>query len=80
MGVHCLPLQCTHEIFIFSPYITGDVLDEIIQNADNKTINIVTSLKAQSVISKSLDIDLLKRLIIEGAKLFSHPNLRKNFD
>ena len=63
------------EIIIFSPYITGELINEIVAVSEDKSVLLITSLKAQSVIAGSLDLNLLRKLVEDGVKVFSHENL-----
>ena len=63
------------EIIVFSPYITGELIEEIVTVSEDKSVLVITSLKAQSVIAGSLDLGLLRKLVEDGVKVFSHENL-----
>ena len=43
-----------NEIFIFSPYITGEIMGEIVKLKGDKRINLVTSLNSSALISEAL--------------------------
>ena len=73
-----LPLQkaCNDGEIIFSPYITGELINEIVAVSEDKSVLLITSLKAQSVIAGSLDLNLLQ-ISEDGVKVFmkiSTPN------
>ena len=63
------------EIFIFSPFITGESVKDVLSEKGDKTLLIFTSLKMSSVLSGSLELKILKDLMEEGASIWHHPSL-----
>ena len=59
------------EIIVLSPFITGDVLNELVQCSTASKFTIVTSLTAQSIHSGSIDLDVLKSLLEENCSLLT---------
>jgi len=63
------------EIFIFSPYITGNLITKICKAASNNSVFVITSLKPDSYLGGSLDADILADLLTKGVKVFHLPKL-----
>lgn len=68
-------LQEDEEVYIFSPYITGTVIEELYEQAKSKNFRLVTKLDVRAYLSGSLDLDVLRRLIYSGVKVFHHSKL-----
>jgi len=64
-----------NEIFILTPYVTGSIIKEIVTASGTKTVHLITSLNAQSVIAKSLDLELIRELLARQVKVYSHDKL-----
>ena len=64
-----------NEVFILSPYVTGDIIEEITRASIGKTIHLITAFNSNSVVSKSLDLSVLQQLLKRGVKIYSHPSL-----
>lgn len=64
-----------NEIFILTPYVTGSIIKEIVTASGTKTVHLITSLNAQSVIAKSLDLELIRELLAKQVKVYSHDKL-----
>lgn len=64
-----------NEIFILTPYVTGRIIKEIVTASGTKTVHLITSLNAQSVIAKSLDLELIRELLARQVKVYSHDKL-----
>lgn len=64
-----------NELFIFTPYVTGTILNEIIDLAEGKIIHFITSLNVMSVISKSVDLEIIKTLLDRKISVYSCPDL-----
>lgn len=63
------------EIFIFSPYITGNLIPEIVKFAPNNPLFIITCLSADAYLGGALDTNILTSLLEQGAKIFHLPRL-----
>ena len=55
------------ELFVFSPFITGESVKDILAAKRDKTFFVFTSLRMNSVLSGSLDLKVLQHLIENGA-------------
>lgn len=69
------PQNSGHDLFIFSPFITGNVTLELIHHADYSDAYVITNLKAQSILAGSLDLHLIHKLIQNDVKVFHLDNL-----
>ena len=67
------------EIFVFSPFITGEILPSVFDVNPSREFFIITCLDANSYLGGSLDLDLLCKLIKRGAKVFHLPRLHAKF-
>ena len=63
------------ELFVFSPFITGESVKDILAAKRNKTFFVFTSLRMNSVLSGSLDLKVLQHLIENGASVWHHETL-----
>ena len=63
------------EIFIFSPFITGESVKDILSVKGEKALFIFTSLKMSSVLSGSLELKILLELMESGASIWHHETL-----
>lgn len=59
-----------HEIFIFSPYITGDTIIQVFEASKTDSRYLITSLSADAYLSGSLDTKILRQLINAEVKIF----------
>lgn len=64
-----------NEIFILTPYVTGSIIKDIIKASGSKTVHLITSLNAQSVVAKSLDLELIRELLFNHVKIYSNDKL-----
>ena len=63
------------EIFIFSPYITGNLITKICKAASNNSVFVITSLRPDAYLGGSLDTDVLADLLTKDVKVFHLPKL-----
>ena len=68
-------LPDNEEVYIFSPYITGSVIEDLLTKSDSKNLRVITKLDISSYVSGSLDLDVLRNLINSGVKVFHHSSL-----
>ena len=61
--------DASDQIIILSPFITGPVLKELVQQSTASKFTIITSLTAKSLHSGSIDLDVLKDLLDLGVDL-----------
>ena len=64
-----------NELFIFSPYITGDSLSRVNTVKGEKKLLVFTCLDTMPVIQGSLDTDVLLEMIDGGATIWHHSRL-----
>ena len=69
------PENAGHDIFIFSPFITGDLILKLFEEAKYGDAYLITNVKAQSVLAGSLDLAILKQLLQNDVKVFHLENL-----
>ena len=67
--------KADQEIFIFSPYITGNLIPEIAKSAPSNPLFIITCLSADAYLGGALDTDVLTSLMEKGTKIFHLPRL-----
>jgi len=67
--------EASDEITILSPFITGPVLKELVQQSTASKFTIITSLTAKSLHSGSIDLDVLEELLELGADLRTYQPL-----
>ena len=63
------------DLFIFSPYATGSVIEKVFETSKSENKFFITSVTADAYLSQSLDFELLLNLIKSGIKVFHLPNL-----
>ncbi|EHI47668.1 hypothetical protein HIMB100_00012420 [SAR116 cluster alpha proteobacterium HIMB100] len=59
------------EIIVLSPFITGDLLSELVQSSTASKFTIVTALTAQSIYSGAVDLAVLESLLETNCSLLS---------
>ena len=67
--------DAANELFIFSPYITGQSLSRVNTVKGDKKLLVFTCLDTMPVIQGSLDTDVLLDMIDGGATIWHHPKL-----
>ena len=67
--------QFGQEIFIFSPFITGNLIVDISKVTSNKSLFVITSLSPSAYLGGSLDVDILTNLLSDDIPVFHLPNL-----
>lgn len=65
----------TDEVFIFSPFITGNMLLHLQENSKAKGFFVVSYLSPEAYLGGSLDIDIIRTLMSRDAKVFHFPKL-----
>ena len=63
------------EIFIFSPFITGSLINEVCKVALSNSVFVITSLKSDAYLGGALDINILIDLLSKDVKIFHHSKL-----
>ncbi|MDB0065381.1 hypothetical protein N9E93_03840 [Oceanospirillaceae bacterium] len=63
------------EIFIFSPFITGNLIVDISKVTSDKSLFVITSLSPSAYLGGSLDVDILTNLLSKGIPVFHLTNL-----
>lgn len=58
------------ELFISTPYVTGNVLESVFDNSLSQNKFLITELKLQNVFTGSLDLRILENLLLKGVKIF----------
>ena len=67
--------EASDEITILSPFITGPVLKELVQQSTASKLTIITALTAKSLHSGSIDLDVLEDLLKLGVDLRTYQPL-----
>ena len=60
----------TDELFVSTPYITGEVLESVFEISPSHNKFLITELKLQNVLTGSLDLRILENLLLKGVKIF----------
>ena len=58
------------ELFVSTPYATGNVLESVLDNSPSQNKFLITELKLQNVFTGSLDLRILENLLLKGVKIF----------
>ena len=58
------------ELFVSTPYVTGNVLESVLDNSPSQNKFLITELKLQNVFTGSLDLRILENLLLKGVKIF----------
>lgn len=62
--------ESTDELFVSTPYVTGDVLDSVFDNSSSEKRFLLTELKLQNVFTGSFDLGVLENLLSKDVKIF----------
>ena len=62
--------ESTDELFVSTPYVTGDVLDSVFDNSSSEKKFLLTELKLQNVFTGSFDLGVLENLLSKDVKIF----------
>ena len=63
------------ELYIMTPYFTGSIISKLVKAAHEKSIYFFTDLSGSSVLSQSVDLNVIEELLDAGVVVYSRSNL-----
>ena len=63
------------ELYIMTPYFTGPIISKLVKAAHKKSIHFFTDLSGSSILSHSVDLNVLEELLDDGVIVYSRSNL-----